>query len=316
MKLIIQIPCFNEEATLEETVLALPKSIEGIDVIETQIIDDGSTDRTIEVARKLNINHIISFKQNKGLAAAFRAGVANALEQGADILVNTDGDNQYYGGDIEKLIAPIINAKAEVVVGARPIEDHPEFGYFKKKLQKIGSWTLRQFSQTNIPDAASGFRAYSQDALIHLNVYSDFSYCMETLIQTGLSNLKVLSVDIRVNPQTRKSRLFSSIPQYVWKSGNTMLSIFLLYRGSQVLTALSALLFLVALAIFARYFFYIGFFDAPSSAFWPSIIIGGAIFTVAFFSYIASIMCLQISANRKLLEEILYRARREDCERK
>lgn len=309
MKLIIQIPCFNEEATLTQTYIDLPKVIEGIDCIEIQIIDDGSTDRTLEVARALGINHIISFKQNKGLAAAFRAGVANAVAQGADILVNTDGDNQYAGADIPKLIRPILLDHADMVIGARPIDDHPEFSFLKRRLQNIGSWTLRKVSNTSVPDAASGFRAYSKDALMHINVFSDFSYCMETLIQAGLNNLKIQSVDIRVNPKTRESRLFRNIPQYIWQSARTIVKIFLIYRSGQVFSALSAVLFLAAIAVFVRYFFRMFFYQAPGNVFWPSIIIASTLLTTAFVSYLVGIVCSQIAANRKLLEEVLYRLR-------
>lgn len=309
MKLIIQIPCFNEEATLTQTYIDLPKVIEGIDCIETQIIDDGSTDRTLEVARALGINHIISFKQNKGLAAAFRAGVANAVAHGADILVNTDGDNQYVGADIPKLIQPILLGQADMVIGARPIDDHPEFSFLKRRLQNIGSWTLRKVSNTAVPDAASGFRAYSKDALMHINVFSDFSYCMETLIQAGLNNLKIQSVDIRVNPKTRDSRLFRNIPQYIWQSARTIVKIFLIYRSGQVFSALSAVLFLAAIAVFLRYFIRMFFYQAPGNVFWPSIIIASTLLTTAFVSYLVGIICSQIAANRKLLEEVLYRLR-------
>jgi glycosyltransferase involved in cell wall biosynthesis len=309
MKLIIQIPCFNEEATLADTYNDLPKAIEGIDSIETQIVDDGSTDRTLEVARTLGIDYIISFKQNKGLAAAFRAGVANAVAHGADILVNTDGDNQYVGSDIPKLVQPILSGQADMVIGARPIDDHPEFSFFKKRLQNIGSWTLRKVSKTSVPDAASGFRAYSKDALMHINVFSDFSYCMETLIQAGLNNLKIKSVDVRVNAKTRDSRLFRSIPQYVWRSAQTIVKIFLLYRSGQVFSAISGIMFVAAIAVFVRYFYRLFFFQAPANAFWPSIILASTLLTTAFVSYLVGIICSHIAANRKLLEEVLYRLR-------
>lgn len=309
MKLIIQIPCFNEENTLAQTYNDLPKVIEGIDCIETQIIDDGSTDKTIEVARQLGVDHIISFKQNKGLAAAFRAGVANAVVHGADILVNTDGDNQYAGADIPKLIRPIVSGEADMVIGARPINDHPEFSFLKKRLQNIGSWTLRKVSKTSVPDAASGFRAYSKEALMHINVFSDFSYCMETLIQAGHNNLKIESVDIRVNGKTRDSRLFRSIPQYVWRSAKTIVQIFLLYRSGQVFSALSVILFLAAVAVVFRYFFLMLFYQTPGNVFWPSIILASTLLTTSFVSYLVGIICSLIAANRKLLEEVLYRLR-------
>ncbi len=312
MKLIIQIPCYNEEKTLPQTFHDLPKAIAGIDVIETQIIDDGSSDRTVEVARQLGVNHIVRFKQNKGLAAAFCAGVANAIALRADILVNTDGDNQYCGADIAKLVQPIVNGHADMVIGARPITDHPEFSFLKKILQKIGSFTLRKVSNTSVPDAASGFRAYTRDALMHINVFSDFSYCMETLIQAGYNNLKIESVNIGVNKKTRESRLFRNIPQYVWKSGRTIVNVFLLYRAGYVFSILSLLMFLAAALVFARYFFLLLVYDKPGGVFWPSIIVASALLTTSFISYIVGVVCSHIAANRKLLEEIVYRQRVSD----
>ncbi len=230
MKLFIQIPCFNEEKTLAETVADLPKHIEGIDSIEVMIVDDGSTDRTVDVARECGVHHIVRLGSNRGLATAFRRGTEYALAQGADILVNTDADNQYCGADIPKLVEPVLKHEADLVVGCRPITDHPEFNPVKKLLQLAGSWTLRHISKTTARDAASGFRAFSRETLQRIFIHSKFSYCMETLIQAGNSGIRVASVDIRVNPKTRESRLFKSIPQYIKKSGGTMLAMFVLYR--------------------------------------------------------------------------------------
>lgn len=230
MKLVIQIPCFNEEQTLPEVISALPRTIPGIDSIEYMVIDDGSTDRTAEVAKSLGVHHIISLGTNRGLAQAFYQGLNYALDHEADILVNTDGDNQYCGADISKLVEPILQKKADMVIGSRPISQHPEFGTIKKLLQKMGSAVLRFISRTSVPDAPSGFRAFSKETCQRVFVYSRFSYCMETLIQAGTNGLRVTSVDIRINPKTRDSRLFKSIPEYVWKTGKTMLSMFLLYR--------------------------------------------------------------------------------------
>ncbi len=215
MKLIIQIPCYNEEQTLPETFRDLPKSIAGVDLIEVQIIDDGSKDKTIEVAKQLGVHHIVKVKGNRGLANAFKLGVENAIQQGADILVNTDGDNQYRGDQIALLVRPIIEGRAEVVIGSRPIVDHPEFSFIKKKLQLLGSWFLRKVSGLNVRDATSGFRAYSRKALLQTNVYTQFSYTLETLIQAGFNKFAVESVDIQINSKTRPSRLFKNIPQ--WK---------------------------------------------------------------------------------------------------
>lgn len=310
MRLIIQIPCFNEEKTLPVTFADLPKKIEGIDIIETQIINDGSTDGTEEIARKLGVNHIISFKKNKGLAAAFKAGVDHALAMNADILVNTDGDNQYCGKDVVKLVNPILNGAADMVVGCRPIDNYPGFSFVKKKFQKLGSWVLRRLSDVDVKDAASGFRAYNKNALLSINIFSRFSYCMETLIQAGYSNLKITSVDINVNPKTRESRLFKSIAHYIWRSGVTIINIFLLYKSVQLFTVLSLVLLLASISLMARYLVLITFKGAPVGVFWPSIILAGILLTLSFFVYLTGILALLISANRKLSEEVLFKLRK------
>jgi len=316
MKLIIQIPCYNEEHTLPQTFADLPKSIPGIDVIETQIVDDGSDDATVEVAKRLGVTHIVSFKNNKGLAAAFRAGAENALARGADILVNTDGDNQYFGGDIPKLVMPIVEGKADIVIGCRPIVDHPEFSELKKLLQRMGSMVLRNISKTTVRDAASGFRAYSKNSLMHLNIYSNFSYCMETLIQAGLSNMKIDNVDIRVNPKSRDSRLFKSITEYISRSGSTMIGIFLVYRAKKLFFVLAGLTFSVSLILFLRYMALITFFEANRGGFWPSIVLSGILLAVAVQMIFTGILASLVSSNRMLLEDIKYRlAKMEDRQR-
>jgi glycosyltransferase involved in cell wall biosynthesis len=292
------------------TIANLPARIAGIDRIETQVIDDGSTDGTYEVARKLGVNHIIRFKHNKGLAAAFKAGVDHALRQGADILVNTDADNQYCGEDVSRLVEPIVADRADMVVGCRPVDNHPEFSFLKKKLQKLGSWVLRIASKTNVEDAASGFRAYSREAMLHINVFSNFSYCMETLIQAGHNNTRIESVDIRVNPQTRKSRLFKNIVHYIWQSGKTITTIFLLYRSTQFFGAISALLLLVSLTLVARYLILVFSRGAPAGAYWPTLSLSGILFIFAIFMYLTGVITSLIAANRKLSEEILYRLRK------
>ncbi len=289
----------------------LPKSIEGIDIIEVQIINDGSTDRTVEVAKSLGVDHIVNFSSNQGLAAAFKAGVENALIQNADILVNTDADNQYFGSDIEKLVRPILDNKAEMVVGCRPIINHPEFTLFKKFLQMLGSWVLRTASKTNVPDAASGFRAYSRDCLMHINVYSKFSYCMETLIQAGNSKTKIGYVSIRVNPKTRDSRLFKSIPAYVYKSGTTIVNIFLIYRSKVFFFTLASITFLISFILFARYIILVLFYSSPSSSFWPSIVLAGILLGLSFQLVLTGIITSLIAANRQLSEEIIYRMRKD-----
>ncbi len=315
MKLIIQIPCYNEEKTLPQVIKDLPKTIPGINCIETQIIDDGSTDRTVEVAIECGIDHIVRFKQNRGLAAAFKAGVDNALSAGADVLVNTDGDNQYCGEDITKLVTPIIHGKSDVVIGCRPIDDHPEFSLLKRKLQKIGSWVLRKVSKTTIQDAASGFRAYGRDAMLHLNIYSDFSYCMETLIQTGLSNLKITGENIRVNRKTRDSRLFRNIIEYIWRQAKTITRIFILYRANIFFNTISLSILSFSGLLVLRYAFLVFVKGAPAGNFWPSIIFAGILLAVGIQIYLTGIIASLISSNRKLSEEMLYRIRRLEIQK-
>jgi len=313
MKLIIQIPCYNEENTLPQVIADLPKSLPGIDVIETQVIDDGSTDYTVRVAKELGVDHVIELGKNKGLAVAFKSGVNNALNLDADYLVNTDGDNQYQGKDIIKLMETAMSEKADLVVGCRPIKNHPEFSFFKKRLQYFGSWVLRKVSGTSIKDAASGFRVYSRNAMLHLNIYSDFSYCMETLIQLGVENMTIIGVDIGVNPKTRKSRLFSSVLQYLWRQSKTIVSIFLLYR-TNVLFGFSALLtFIVSFVLAIRYFILILFSSAPASNFWPTIILAGVLLIISVLLYITGILASLLVANRKLSEEVLYRLRKNNA---
>ncbi len=316
MKLIIQIPCFNEEKTLSSTVLDLPKNIQGVDIIEIQLVDDGSTDSTMQVAESLKIHHIVSFRSNRGLAEAFKAGVDNALINGADILVNTDGDNQYCGEDIVKLVKPILDGKADIVIGSRPIDTHPEFSFLKKIMQKVGSCVLRKISNTSVKDAASGFRAYNKNALLHMNIYSQFSYCMETLIQAGLNNLKIVSVDIKVNPKTRNSRLFKNIPEYIWKQSKTIATIFLLYRANWFFNFIAVNILLLSFFFVARYMILTVFFNAPAAAFWPSIILGGALFIAAVLVFFVGILASLISSVRKLCENINYRIKKMEIDRK
>ncbi len=310
MKLIIQIPCFNEEKTLPDVFNDLPKTVPGIEIIETQIIDDGSTDNTIKIAKELGVNHIIELTRNKGLARAFKTGVNNALILNADYLVNTDGDNQYQGKDISKLVQKAISSKADLIVGCRPIKNHPEFSFIKKQLQFFGSWILRKVSNTKIKDAASGFRVYSKNAMLHLNVYSDFSYCMETLIQLGLENMKIVGVDIGVNSKTRPSRLFKNVPQYLWRQSKTIISIFLLYRTNILFKSASILSFFISLILALRYLFLVFLYNAPSDNFWPSIILSGTLLILSVFLYITGILAYLLAANRKLSEEILFRLRK------
>jgi glycosyltransferase involved in cell wall biosynthesis len=312
VKLIIQIPCFNEENTLEETVADLPRDIPGIDVVEVMIVDDGSSDGTVEVAKRLGVDHIVQLGSNRGLATAFRRGSEYALAQGADILVNTDADNQYCGADIPKLVVPILQHEADLVVGCRPIADHPEFNPVKKLLQLAGSWTLRQISKTTARDAASGFRAFSRETLQRTFIHSKFSYCMETLIQAGNSGIRVASVDIGVNPKTRESRLFKSIPQYIKKSGGTMLAMFVLYRPGSFFSFCAAPFILGALWLGFRFLFLIYFSHSVDSGrtHVPSLILLAVCSITGTLLIALGIIGEILKAQRRVNEECLYLQRK------
>jgi glycosyltransferase involved in cell wall biosynthesis len=256
MKLIIQIPCLNEEETLPDTLRDLPKSLNGIDTIEVLIIDDGSTDRTKEVAKKNGVNHVLSLTNNKGLAKAFMFGMNHALKLGADIIVNTDADNQYFGGDIVKLIQPILNKKADIVIGNRQVETIRHFSPLKIFLQKLGSWTVRQLSGTTIPDATSGFRAYSREAALQMNVISDFTYTVETIISAGKKNIAIAHTPIRTNKKLRESRLFSSIQVYLRRTLVTMLKVYSMYQPLKLFTIAGGTTFLIGFVVGCRYLFF------------------------------------------------------------
>ena len=307
MKLIIQIPCFNEEETLPQVVADLPRRIEGIDRIEYLVIDDGSTDQTVKVARDLGVHHVLSLGTNRGLAFAFYEGINHCLENGADIVVNTDGDNQYQGRDIGSLITPILEHQADMVVGARPIKTHTEFSPLKKFLQLLGSWTIRVVSKTKVKDASSGFRAMSAKACRRIFIYSRFSYTMETLIQAGNSNLRVASVDINVNPTTRKSRLFKNIFQHVSRSGSTIIRMFIMYRPGRFFSLIGTLFLLPALVLGIRYLYLIFWMENPDPerTYVPSLILVSILAFLGVVSYFLAILGELIKTQRKLSEEII-----------
>lgn len=312
MKLFIQIPCLNEEHTLPQTLADLPREIPGIDSIEYLVIDDGSTDRTAEVARECGAHHVLSLGSNRGLATAFRMGVDFSLAHGADIVVNTDGDNQYCGADVALLVRPILEGRADLVVGCRPIMDHPEFSPIKKILQLLGSATLRSISKTTVRDAPSGFRAFSRETCQRIFLYSKFSYCMETLIQAGNNGLRIASVDIRTNPKTRDSRLFRSIPQYVWKTGSTMVSMYVLYRPGRFFLTISLPLFLAAGALGIRFLALIYWLERqnPTRTHLPSLILLAILAVFGLALVIAGIFAELIRSQRRLTEEVLYQTKR------
>ena len=256
MKLIIQIPCYNEAETLKVALDELPKHIEGVDVIEYLIINDGSKDNTVDVAREWGVNYIVSFRNNKGLARGFMAGLDACLRNGADIIVNTDADNQYCGEDIEKLIQPILRGEAGMVIGERPIDDTEHFSPLKKKLQHLGSWVVRKASNTDIPDAPSGFRAYSRHTAMRLNVINEYTYTLETIVQAGRQKMAVTSVPIRTNAELRPSRLFNSMFGYVKKSMLTIGRALMMYKPLFVFTSMAAVFGVLGVGIGIRFLVY------------------------------------------------------------
>ena len=310
MKLVIQIPCLNEEATLPVTLADLPKSIPGIDTIEVLVVDDGSTDRTVEVARANGAHHVLSLGRRCGLARAFTSGIQKALSLGADIVVNTDADNQYYGPDIAELVKPILEQRADVVVGARPISNISHFSPLKKVLQKLGSAVLRQVSQTTVNDAPSGFRAYSREAALRMNVFSRFTYTMETLIQAGRQGLRVASVPIRVNGKLRESRLFKGMTSYISRSVTTMARVYILYSPMRFFLWLGLPVFLAGLAWNIRWL--ILFFGGTDRTHLPSLILGAVLILVGTQLLALGILADLIAKNRMIQEEVLYRLRKRD----
>jgi len=314
MKLIIQIPCLNEEHTLPKTLADLPKKIEGIDSIEILVIDDGSTDKTFEVAKKLGVHHILQFTNNKGLAKAFISGINESLKLNADIIVNTDADNQYFGGDISKLIQPILKKEADIVVGDRQVETIRHFSPIKIFLQKFGSWVVRQLSGTLIPDATSGFRAYSKDAALQLNVVSDFTYTIETIISAGKKNLAITHIPVKTNKKLRESRLFPSIKVYLQRSFITMLKVYSMYRPLRLFTIAGGATFILGFAIGCRYLFF--FFIGQTEGHIQSLILSAILLIVGFQIIMMGIAAELISVNRQLLEDIQLRIKNQETQPK
>ena len=312
MKLIIQIPCYNEEETLEVALNALPRQIKGIDEIEYLIINDGSKDKTVEVARKWGVHHIVSFRRNKGLACGFMAGIDEALKQGADIIVNTDADNQYCGDDIQKLIQPILDGKADMVIGERPIDETEHFSLIKKKLQHFGSWVVRKASNTDIPDAPSGFRAFSRDAAMRINVVNDYTYTLETIVQAGREKMAITSVPVRTNGELRPSRLFHSIWSYVKKSMLTILRAYMMYKPLKAFTFLAVIPTVIGLLIGLRFLYYMAVGIAGGHV--QSLILGCTLIIIGFLTLMIGLVADVIAANRKLLQDTQYHARRSEYE--
>ncbi|ABG52682.1 glycosyl transferase, family 2 [Trichodesmium erythraeum IMS101] len=310
-KLIIQIPCYNEEECLGVTLTALPREIPGIDIIEWLIINDGSQDRTVEIAKEYKVDHIISFPRNQGLAKAFMAGLEASLKAGADIIINTDADNQYCADDIPYLIQPIILRQAEIVVGQRPIWETKHFSYTKKLLQQLGSWVVRIASNTNIPDAPSGFRAFSREAAMQLNVFNSYTYTLETIIQAGQKGITITSIPIRTNSVLRPSRLVRSTPSYVLRSLFTILRIFLLYKPLRFFLMLGSLPLSLGVISGIRWLFF--FFSGYEKTRVPTLILATILVLVGFQLWILGLIADLMAANRIIMEEIQVRMRRQDC---
>jgi len=306
-KLIIQIPCYNEEKTLETTLSALPREVPGVDIVEWLIIDDGSKDRTVEVAKAHGVDHVVSLPRNQGLAKAFMAGLEASLTAGADIIVNTDADNQYCADCIPDLIRPILEAKAEMVVGARPIEQIEHFSFSKKLLQRLGSWTVRLASSTDIPDAPSGFRAISKEAARKLNVFNNYTYTLETIIQAGQKNISVAWVPIRTNENLRPSRLVKSILSYVRRSVFTILRIFVIYNPFRFFIFIGTVLFTLGALIGARFLWY--FFSGQGGGHIQSLILASILIGIGFQTIMVAFIADLLSVNRRLLEELQYKSR-------
>lgn len=310
MKLIIQVPCYNEAETLEVALNDLPKHIDGIDEIEYLIINDGSKDNTVEVAKKWGVNYVVNFRRNKGLAKGFMAGLDACLRNGADIIVNTDADNQYNGDDIEKLVRPILEGKTDIVIGERPIDQTEHFSPLKKKLQHFGSWVVRKASKSDIPDAPSGFRAYSRDAAMRLNVVNEYTYTLETIVQAGRTKIAQTSVPIRTNGELRPSRLFSSMFGYVKKSMLTILRAFMMYKPLQFFSTIGGVGFIAGLAVGIRFIVYMCMGQGNGHV--QSLILAGLLITLGVLIFVIGLQADLIAANRKILEDIQYHVRKID----
>ena len=310
MKLIIQIPCFNEAGTLAATLADLPRTVPGFEVVEWLVVDDGSTDDTRQVARDNGVDHVVGHTSNQGLARAFMTGLDACLRHGADVIVNTDADNQYNAAGIPALVAPILDASADIVVGERPIRVIRHFSPVKKALQKLGSWAVRIASKTTIPDAPSGFRAISRSAAQRLVVFSDYTYTLETIIQAGQKNIAITSVPVEVNEELRPSRLVTSVWSYVTRSVVTIVRVFIIYRPFRFFASLAAVCFLAGFAIGVR--FLVFYLTGDGSGHVQSLLLATLLMGAGFQLFVVAFVADLLAANRKLLEELLYRARLAD----
>jgi glycosyltransferase involved in cell wall biosynthesis len=308
VKLIIQIPCYNEEQTLGITLGALPRSLQGFDSVEWLVIDDGSSDKTLQIARDHGVDHIIRFKRHRGLAAGFVAGIDAALAAGADVIVNTDADNQYNAEDIPALVAPVLAGEADMVIGTRPIRSIEHFSPLKKMLQALGSWAVRIASRTSVADAPSGFRALSRQAAMELHVFSDYTYTLETIIQAGQKRMAIVTVPIRVNGELRPSRLVKSVSAYVRRSVIVIARIFVTYKPFAAFSFLGSLSFLAGFGLGLRFLYF--YMTGHGEGHVQSVVLSALLLGVGFFLFIAGIIADLISVNRKLLEKVDFRLRK------
>jgi glycosyltransferase involved in cell wall biosynthesis len=310
MKLLIQIPCYNEAETLAIALSALPREVTGFDSVEWLIIDDGSTDDTVAVAQANGVDHIERHTRNQGLARGFMTGLDACLRLGADVIVNTDADNQYNADDIPLLVQPILERRAEIVIGARPIETIEHFSPIKKLLQKLGSWVVRVASKTDIPDAPSGFRSMSRNAAQRLVVFNDYTYTLETIIQAGQKNMSIVSVPVRVNDDLRPSRLVKSIPSYIQRSVVTIVRIFVIYRPFCFFASIGLLLFLPGFLLGLRFLYF--YLSGEGGGHIQSVILSGVLMMMGFVTFLIAFVADLLAANRKLLEEVRFRIKRGD----
>lgn len=313
MKLVIQIPCYNEEGSLPITLRDLPDKIEGIDEIEILVINDGSTDRTVDVAKENGVENFVNMPHNSGLAKAFTAGINKALEMGADIIVNTDADNQYCGFDIEKIVKPIIEGEADIVIGSRPVSEIQHFSPLKKALQKLGSFVMRIISSTDVEDAPSGFRAFSKTAAVQMNIFDNYTYTLETIIQAKAKGLMIKSAPIRVNPEMRKSRLFKNMFQYIRRSMFTMLRMFIIYRPFRFFSILAGILLLGGLAVGLRFLYF--YMNGGGSGHIQSLILSAILLLSAVQVGVIAVVSELLAINRKLLEDIQKRVKLQDLKK-
>jgi len=310
MKLIIQIPCLNEEETLAIAIGELPRTVSGFDAVEWLVIDDGSTDGTAELAKRLGVEHVVRHPTNRGLATAFMTGLEACLRLGADVIVNTDADNQYQAADIPLLTAPIIAGRADMVIGARPIDDTEHFSWIKKRLQRLGSWAVRKASRTDIADAPSGFRAISRETALRLNVFNAYTYTLETIIQAGLSNLRVMSVPVRTNADLRPSRLVKSVASYVRRSLLTIFRVFLIYRPLAMFFWVASLFLITGTATGLRFVYH--YLQGSGAGYIQSVIFTALCLTIGVLMLMMGFIADIISVNRKLLERIDLRLQRAE----